>query len=48
MHCGEGDELAKELVEETVTLAKILRTVWDSEARFADSMVKKYYSEVIE
>ena len=42
------EELAEELVEEAITLAKIIRTVGDSEAKLADSVVRKYYGEVIE
>ncbi len=44
----KANELDESLVEEAITLAKIVRTVEDSEARFADSVVKKYYGEVIE
>jgi putative DNA methylase len=40
--------LAEELVEEAITLAKIIRTVEDSEAKLADNVVRKYYGEVIE
>ena len=42
------EELAEELVEEAITLAKIIRTVEDSEAKLADSVVRKYYGGVIE
>ncbi len=40
-------ELDESLVEEAITLAKIVRTVEDSEAKFTDSVVRKYYGEVI-
>ena len=40
--------LSEELVEEAITLAKIIWTVEDSEAKLADSVVRKYYGEVIE
>ena len=41
-------ELDEALVEEAITLAKIIRTVGDTEAGLADSVVRKYYGEVIE
>ncbi len=40
--------LAEELVEEAITLAKIIGTVDESEAKLADSVVRKYYGGVIE
>jgi len=42
------NELDEALVEEAITLAKIIRTVGDTEAGLADSVVRKYYGEVIE
>jgi len=41
-------ELDEALVEEAITLAKIIRTVGDTEAGLADRVVRKYYGEVIE
>jgi len=43
-----NNELDEALVEEAITLAKIIRTVGDTEAGLADSVVRKYYGEVIE
>jgi len=42
-----NNELDEALVEEAITLAKIIRTVGDTEAGLADSVVRKYYGEVI-